>query len=113
VAFTSDTIRRHAAGLLIDAKSTDKWEQAKKTFDDVMKWINLGSAVVTVLTFLASKYGIVGIVCAIKFNSDHMMNDNCITMFAQREDGSVKRSAEITGGYNTALVNENLMYLEK
>lgn len=66
VAFTSDTIRRHAAGLLIDAKATDKWEQAKKTFDDVMKWINLGSAVVTVMTFLASKYGIVGIVCAVK-----------------------------------------------
>ena len=29
------------------------------------------------------------------------------------DDGSVKRSAEITGGYNTALVSENLMYLEK
>ena len=50
---------------------------------------------------------------AIKFDKSHLMHDNRITMFAQREDGSVKRSAEITGGYNTAAVEKHLMYLER
>lgn len=36
---------------------------------------------------------------AIKFDSDYRTSDNRISMFAQREDGSVKPSAEITGGY--------------
>ena len=50
---------------------------------------------------------------AVSFDSDHMMTDNRITMFAQREDGSVKKSAEITGGYSTALITENKLYLNK
>ena len=36
---------------------------------------------------------------AIKFDSSTLALDNRITMFAQREDGSVKPSAEVTGGY--------------
>ena len=36
---------------------------------------------------------------AIWFDSDYRAPDNRISMFAQREDGSVKPSAEITGGY--------------
>ncbi len=36
---------------------------------------------------------------AIKFDSDYRTSENRISMFAQREDGSVKPSAEITGGY--------------
>ena len=36
---------------------------------------------------------------AILFNSDYRASDNRVSMFAQREDGSVKPSAEITGGY--------------
>ncbi len=47
---------------------------------------------------------------AVFFNSDHMMSDNRLTMFAQRADGNVKPSAEITGGYNTALVAESKLY---
>ena len=49
---------------------------------------------------------------AISFDKDHMMSDNRITMFAQREDGNVKASAEITGGYSTETVTENKLYLE-
>lgn len=36
---------------------------------------------------------------AIKFDSDYRTEDNRVSMFVQREDGSVKPSAEITGGY--------------
>ena len=36
---------------------------------------------------------------AIKFDNDYKTGDNRISMFVQREDGSVKPSAEITGGY--------------
>lgn len=50
---------------------------------------------------------------AVKFDSDHMTTDNRIAMFAQREDGSVKRSAEITGGYLSSLVTENKLYLNR
>ena len=50
---------------------------------------------------------------AIAFDKNHLMSDNRITMFAQREEGNVKPSAEITGGYNTALVTENKLYLEQ
>ncbi|WP_026835805.1 hypothetical protein [Eubacterium xylanophilum] len=42
---------------------------------------------------------------AIKFDDDHFTVDNRIYMFAQREDGKVKKSAEITGGY-TRSTNE-------
>ena len=49
---------------------------------------------------------------AISFDSKHMTSDNRVTMFVQREDGSVKTSAEITGGYKSALVTENKLYLE-
>ena len=48
---------------------------------------------------------------AVDFGSDHMMSDNRISMFVQREDGSVKPSAEITGGYNSTLVAESKLYL--
>jgi hypothetical protein len=48
---------------------------------------------------------------AVAFDSKHMATDNRITMFAQRDDYSVKKSAEITGGYNTALITENKLYI--
>ena len=50
---------------------------------------------------------------AVLFDNDHMMHDNRLTMFAQRASGSVKPSAEITGGYNTALVAESKLYNNK
>ena len=49
----------------------------------------------------------------IHFDSSHMMGDNRISMFVQREDGFVKGAAEITGGYLTSSVIENHLYLEK
>jgi hypothetical protein len=50
---------------------------------------------------------------AVSFNDKHMTGDNRIYMFAQREAGNVKTSAEITGGYTTASVTENILYLEQ
>ena len=50
---------------------------------------------------------------AVAFDKKHMMSDNRISMFAQREDGNVKRSAEITGGYNTTSVKEGKLFLNK
>ena len=50
---------------------------------------------------------------AISFDSSHLMSDNRISMFVQREDGSVKCDAEITGGYMTTEVTEKKLYLEK
>ena len=50
---------------------------------------------------------------AILFDDDHLAKDNRITMFVQREAGNVKPSAEITGGYNTALVAESKLYINK
>ena len=50
---------------------------------------------------------------AVSFDKDHMTGDNRIYMFAQREAGNVKASAEITGGYTTASVTENKLYLEQ
>ena len=50
---------------------------------------------------------------AVQFDDDHLAKDNRITMFVQREAGNVKPSAEITGGYNTALVAESKLYLNK
>ena len=50
---------------------------------------------------------------AVSFDGDHMMRDNRLTMFAQRASGAVKPSAEITGGYNTALVTESKLYNNK
>ncbi len=35
----------------------------------------------------------------IMFDEDYLTDDNRVTMFAQREDGSVKSGAEITGGF--------------
>ena len=65
VAFTSDAIRSKAATNLLDQQATDSWEEAKKTVNTVMKWINVGSAALGVLTFLASKYGLVGVIATI------------------------------------------------
>ena len=65
VAFTSDAIRSKSATNLLDEQATDSWEEAKKTVNTVMKWINVGSAALGVLTFLASKYGLVGVVATI------------------------------------------------
>ena len=50
---------------------------------------------------------------AISYDSSHLMSDNRISMFVQREDGSVKRDAEITGGYMTTEVTEKKLSLEK
>ncbi len=66
VAFTSDAIRKHAAGQVINSQATNKLAEAKKTFDDVMKWVNIGSSAVTVLTFLAGKYGVAALVGIVK-----------------------------------------------
>ena len=43
VAFTSDAIRLHAAGQMLNAEATDKWEETKKTVAEVLKWIDVGS----------------------------------------------------------------------
>lgn len=66
VAFTSDAIRLQSAGNLLDESATDKWEDAKKTVNDVFKWIGIGSSAITVLTFLAGEFGIAGAIVALK-----------------------------------------------
>ena len=67
VAFTSDAIRLSAAQQLVDQKTAmDKWTDAKKIIDDVLKWINVGSTVVFILTWLAGEYGIAGAIVGIK-----------------------------------------------
>ena len=50
---------------------------------------------------------------AVQFDDDHLMKDNRVTMFVQRESGVVKPSAEITGGYTTALVAESKLFINK
>ena len=62
VAFTSDAIRSHSASHMLDQQATNSWEEAKKTVNNVIKWINVGSAGIAVLTFLAGKYGLVGLI---------------------------------------------------
>ena len=49
---------------------------------------------------------------AIKFDQNYQSDNNRISMFAQREDGSVKKSAEITGGYVSATVEVGEMWLQ-
>ena len=67
VAFTSDALRIHAAGQLINAEASNKWEDTKKTINEVLKWIDVGSCAITVLTWLAGEYGIAGgLVVALK-----------------------------------------------
>ena len=66
VAFTSDAIRLQSAGDMLDENATDNWEEAKKTVNDVFKWIGIGSSAITVLTFLGGKYGIAGAIVALK-----------------------------------------------
>lgn len=62
VAFTDDNIRMHAATQNLDALSKNDWAKAKETINTVFKWINIGSCAITVLTFIAGKYGLVGLV---------------------------------------------------
>ncbi len=63
VAFTSDAIRLNAAQQLVGQKTDmDKWNDAKKVVNDVLKWINLGSSVLFVLTWLAGQYGLAGLI---------------------------------------------------
>ncbi len=63
VAFTSDAIRLNAAQQLVGQKTDmDKWNEAKKIVNDVLKWINVGSSVLFVLTWLAGNYGLAGLV---------------------------------------------------
>jgi len=50
---------------------------------------------------------------AVQFDDDHLMKDNRVTIFVQRESGVVKPSAEITGGYTTALVAESKLFINK
>ena len=47
------------------------------------------------------------------FNSDGYAEDNRITMFAQRKDGSVKPAGEITGGFVTDTVRKGNLYRNK
>ena len=49
---------------------------------------------------------------AVKLNSDLSAENNKITMFAQREDGSVKQSAEITGGYVSGKAEYGEMWID-
>ncbi len=63
VAFTSDAIRLNAAQQLVNEKTDmDKWNEAKKIVNDVLKWINVGSSVLFVLTWIAGNYGLAGLV---------------------------------------------------
>lgn len=63
VAFTSDAIRLNAAQQMVNEKTDmDKWNDAKKIVNDVLKWINVGSSVLFVLTWLAGNYGLAGLV---------------------------------------------------
>ena len=63
VAFTSDAIRLNAAQQLVNQKTDmDKWNEAKKIVNDVLKWINVGSSVLFVLTWIAGNYGLAGLV---------------------------------------------------
>ncbi|WP_026834912.1 hypothetical protein [Eubacterium xylanophilum] len=49
----------------------------------------------------------------VKLNSDFLTENNHISMFAQREDGSVKKSAEITGGYISSKAEVGEMWLNR
>ncbi|HBE15389.1 MAG TPA: hypothetical protein DCY72_03990 [Ruminococcaceae bacterium] len=63
VAFTSDAIRLNAAQQMVSQKTDmDKWNDAKKIVNDVLKWINVGSSVLFVLTWIAGNYGLAGLV---------------------------------------------------
>ena len=63
VAFTSDAIRLNAAQQMVSQKTDmDKWNDAKKVVNDVLKWINVGSSVLFVLTWLAGQYGLAGLI---------------------------------------------------
>lgn len=63
VAFTSDAIRLNAAQQLVGKKTDmDKWNEAKKIVNDVLKWINVGSSVLFVLTWIAGNYGLAGLI---------------------------------------------------
>lgn len=63
VAFTSDAIRLNAAQQLVNQKTDmDKWNEAKKIVNDVLKWINVGSSVLFVLTWIAGNYGLAGLI---------------------------------------------------
>ena len=63
VAFTSDAIRLNAAQQMVNQKTDmDKWNDAKKVVNDVLKWINVGSSALFVLTWLAGQYGLAGLV---------------------------------------------------
>ena len=50
---------------------------------------------------------------AIKFDDDYHTENIRISMFAQREDGSVKEEAEITGGYVSATAKVGEMWLNR
>ena len=44
------------------------------------------------------------------FNAEGYITDNRVTMFAQREDGSVKPAGEITGGFLTDTMQVGSFY---
>ena len=50
---------------------------------------------------------------AVKFDNDYKIQNIRINMFAQREDGSVKESAEITGGYVSSTAKVGEMWLNR
>ena len=66
VAYTDDAIRLQAAGQLLEKESVNKWDNAKKTISAVLSWLDVGSNILGVLTWLTGKYGITGIVVAVK-----------------------------------------------
>ena len=49
----------------------------------------------------------------VKFDDNYLTENNKINMFAQREDGSVKTSAEITGGYVSDKAELGEMWLNR
>ena len=46
----------------------------------------------------------------IMFDEDYLTDDNRVTMFVQREDGSVKSGAEITGGFYDEYADIGTLY---
>ncbi len=49
----------------------------------------------------------------VKLDKDFLTENNHISMFVQRKDGSVKKSAEITGGYTSEKTDVGEMWLNK
>ena len=60
VAFTNETLRVNAAGQLINAEASNKWDDTKKTINEVLKWIDVGSCAIGLLTLFTGEYGLAG-----------------------------------------------------